>query len=211
MHLGSVLAGQALDVYTNLPSHITDNYDSLKKELLLGFNKTPEGYRVDFRNLKVVTDQTYRQFSAKLRRSLDLWLDSVGVVPRTYDNLCEFMVADQFFAAVPSELRSHLKEMGISKLEDIVTRADCWASAHKHDWGKSKKYMSSETSKSEYKPKISPVVSRDKIPVKCYHCREVGHTKFYCPLLAPSKQESIHNVNFRDSDEATYSEDSVHV
>ena len=43
VRLGSLLTGKAAEMYTSLSADVTKDYKLLKKALLTGFNKTPDG------------------------------------------------------------------------------------------------------------------------------------------------------------------------
>ena len=83
VRLGTLLRGKAAELYSSLPSDITDNYFELKSALLLGFNKTADTYRSEFRGAKC-TDETYVQFINGSGRKFDYWLNPSSV---TEENL----------------------------------------------------------------------------------------------------------------------------
>ena len=89
VHLASVLTGKALQIYASLPASVTDDYTSLKRELLRGFNKNPDTYRQVFRNMRVDPAETMTQFVARLRGCLELWVESVEC-PHSFEGLLEF-------------------------------------------------------------------------------------------------------------------------
>ena len=205
VHFSSVLTGKALEKYVMLPINVTDNYPDLKRELLLGFNRTPESYRTDFRNLRVDVNETFVQFVAKLRRTLELWVDSSNVA-RTYDGLVNFMLVDQFLAGVSPELRMFLKESGQFDLDDLIKRSDSWSAAHRTSYSTKtvKNPVFSDKSEQEFKvagsKSIPPPFQKDSSRVQCYHCREYGHTKPFCPIFKnlPVKKAFIQNVEIED-------------
>ena len=59
VRLGSNLTGRAAEIYTSLDSETTKTYNSLKQALLQGFSKTPDKYRLDFRNAKLQPGENY--------------------------------------------------------------------------------------------------------------------------------------------------------
>lgn len=63
VRLGSLLTGKAADIYASLSPEITSEYQNLKKALLKGFSKTPNGYRNDFRQSKIKSGETFQQFA----------------------------------------------------------------------------------------------------------------------------------------------------
>ena len=123
VRLGSLLTGRALEIYASLPTETTGNYRLLKLALLRGFNKTPETLRQDFRSLKIRPNETYDQFSVRLGRAFDLWLNS-RERERTFDELRQFVLIDQFLASVSSDLRMYLKERNMFTLDEITELAD---------------------------------------------------------------------------------------
>lgn len=104
VRLGSLLTGKAVEIYTSLSPEITADYKQLKRALLNGFNKTPNGYRQDFRAAKIKVGETYHQFSITLGRFFDQWLDSSGL-EKSYESLRNFMILDQFKSSLSPDLR----------------------------------------------------------------------------------------------------------
>ena len=214
-HLGSVLTGRALNIFVSLSSEITSDYNQLKKELLLGFNKTPETYRVEFRNLRIGEDETFSQFVSRLRRCFDRWLEASNVT-HTFEELLEFVLCDQFLASVPGELRTFLKEQGPSSLKDMTLRAQSWASAHKLSFkSKEPKPPASPTASkvgSENNDKTKDVTpfQRDNRSIQCYHCKEFGHTKPSCPVLKNLPVKKVLNVCEDDAVHVGFSFDDNH-
>ncbi|KAA0193329.1 hypothetical protein HAZT_HAZT005683 [Hyalella azteca] len=76
VRLGTLLTGKAVQIYAALSPDVTGDYDSLKKALLSGFNKTHETYREEFRASRIGCNETYLQFATQLGRKLDYWLES---------------------------------------------------------------------------------------------------------------------------------------
>ena len=180
VRLGTLLTGKAVNIYATLPIETIKDYTLLKSALLLGFNKTPETYRLDFRSLKVSAGETYDQFCSQLGRCLDNWLRSNNV-PATYNALREFVIYDQFMASVSPDIRLFIKERNVIALPEVVKLADNWSMAR---GGRSKR-----TSDCKPKPKISESKfdastirkPRDFSKVKCHGCGELGHIKPQCP------------------------------
>ena len=131
VHLASLLSGKALQLYSALSSAITDDYNELKRALLAGFNKTPDSYREEFRQARIATGQTYEQFAICLGRLFDFWVDS-RAVGRTFDDLKEFMLMDQFLSSCNPTLRTYLKENNAGSLARLTELSDNWAGAHKN-------------------------------------------------------------------------------
>lgn len=52
VRLGSLLQGKAAELYSSLEAEITADYTLLRETLLLGFGKTVDSYRLEFRSAK---------------------------------------------------------------------------------------------------------------------------------------------------------------
>ncbi|XP_076058196.1 uncharacterized protein LOC143035258 [Oratosquilla oratoria] len=128
--LGSTLTGKAAELYSTFDLATISNFSLLKHALLTGFDKTPERYRLDFRNDKIRVGENYRQFAIRLRQLFDNWLEACKV-PKTFEALRQFVVLDQFLASLIPDIRLFIKEQSVTSLESAVAKADDWASAHK--------------------------------------------------------------------------------
>ena len=125
IHLGASLSGKALRIYTSLDESSVSHYETLKTQLLAGFNKNPESYRNEFRGRRLEEEETYRQFAVQLRRLLSLWIDSLGI-DHTFESLFEFIIHDQFLTSVPIELRTFLKEQNARQFSKVLEVSDSW-------------------------------------------------------------------------------------
>ena len=211
VHLGSLLSGKALDIYASLSTEITKNYSSLKAALLRGFNKSPDTYRVEFRNLRIKPNETFQQFSIRLSTVFDYWLEA-KTVQKDFENLHSFILLDQFLSSLIPDLRTFIKERDVSSLTEAVTLADNWATARnsypkevKPEFKTKNFNLSDSPSGSSYSPNSCPPTSthsRD-IPkpslsytqsstntrdpdnanktLRCYTCGDTTHTKNRCP------------------------------
>ncbi|KAA0195005.1 hypothetical protein HAZT_HAZT010215 [Hyalella azteca] len=194
VRLGTLLTGKAVQIYAALSPDVTGDYDSLKKALLSGFNKTHETYREEFRAARIGWNETYLQFATQLGRKLDYWLESRDV-PKDYASVREFFIIDQFLSSLPPPLRLFIKEKDCKQLSEIVTLADNWSAAHK------------AYPKDSHMPKYQPDVkgnspsrataiqkptrnldNRQEMSKGCFSCGDSGHVKRNCPknpLLFP--------------------------
>ena len=187
VRLSALLSGRALKIYASLPPSTTSDYEELKKALLLGFNKTPEHYRQEFRAMRVSPDETFSQFAVRLGRTLDYWIDSRNV-EKNFTALRSFIISDQILASVSPELRLFLKENNASDVDKITELADNWATA-RGDYCKSRPNHpnppKSSPSPSKAPPRPNPLYDPNSKPpskdIKCFSCGELGHRKAYCP------------------------------
>ncbi|XP_037774824.1 uncharacterized protein LOC119571714 [Penaeus monodon] len=180
VRLGSLLTGKAVEIYTSLSPEITADYKQLKKALLNGFSKTPNGYRQDFRAAKIKVGETYKQFSINLGRLFDQWIDSSGL-ENSYESLRSFMILDQFKSSLSPDLRIYIKEHNVPTLDQTVQLADNWAAAH-NAYPKSNTTFKTKKSTENKPVNHVPVMKENFIKeIKCHSCGEFGHYRSRCP------------------------------
>ncbi|XP_037774039.1 uncharacterized protein LOC119570315 [Penaeus monodon] len=180
VRLGSLLTGKAVEIYTSLSPEITADYKQLKKALLNGFSKTPNGYRQDFRAAKIKVGETYKQFSINLGRLFDQWIDSSGL-ENSYESLRSFMILDQFKSSLSPDLRIYIKEHNVPTLDQTVQLADNWAAAH-NAYPKSNTTFKTKKSTENKPVNHVPVMKENFIKeIKCHNCGEFGHYRSRCP------------------------------
>ena len=189
VRLGSLLTGKAAELYTSLSADVTKDYDLLRKALLTGFNKTPDGYRAEFRNAKISSGETFQQFSSHLTRLFQAWLEA-SEIGNTFADLKEFMILDQFLSSLHPDLRTFLKERRPTALKDAIKLADDWTSAHPTLPRAATTGFRKATRPSQLSPsnKATPAPSNSasgrkdtSSSVTCHGCGEVGHIRPRCP------------------------------
>ncbi|MPD04961.1 hypothetical protein E2C01_100676 [Portunus trituberculatus] len=67
VRLGSLLTGKAAELYSTFSTDTISDFPLLKKALLTSFDKTPERYRLDFRNCKIRVGENYHQMNIRLQ------------------------------------------------------------------------------------------------------------------------------------------------
>ncbi|XP_076064956.1 uncharacterized protein LOC143038997 [Oratosquilla oratoria] len=191
--LGSTLTGKAAELYSTFDLATISKFSLLKHALLTGFDKTPERYRLDFRNDKTRVGENYRQFATRLRQLFDNWLEACKV-PKTFEALRQFVVLDQFLASLIPDIGLFIKEQSVTSLESAVAKADDWASAHNAYPKPNTNYASSKTSFPRRKTNVAeslPPPSHGsthqdtkggafRTPMRCFNCGE-GHHRSRCP------------------------------
>ena len=180
IHLGSLLSGKALQLYSALCPEITNNFEELKRALLAGFNKTPDSYREEFRHARINSSQTYEQFAIHLGRLFDFWVDSKAI-DKTFNDLREFILMDQFLSSCNPTLRTYLKENNAGSLARLTELSDNWTSAHKNIHRKPD-HGSRPFPQGNYNyNKSGNSHTKDNSNLKCFGCGSMGHTKAKCP------------------------------
>ena len=195
LKLGTLLRGKALNVYASLPVEFTTNYSRLKAALLLAFQRNYDSYRKEFRYAKISANESYVQFAAQLGRLLDYWIES-KIVEKSYDNLREFILMDQFLQSCNSEIRVFVKEHQCDSIIQMAEYADTFAIARNvypktGSQGHRIKPKSNSTAPGKNQP-----IKRDMSKVTCYACGQTGHVRARCPQSAASKHTYEHKVSY---------------
>ena len=96
--------GRARQVYNNLSSEDSKDYETVKKTVLLAYDQVAETYRQRFRKAQKPQTSTYIEYMDDLSRLFDKWLKSLEVT--TFNSLRELMLSDQFKFRVPPEIKT---------------------------------------------------------------------------------------------------------
>ena len=118
--LGRLLKGEAQRVYARLmPSGGSCSYEELKRELLARFQLTDEGFRKKFRGTKPDSGETSLQFVRRMSSYLDRWID-LGKVGKTYNELRDLLLREQFLNACDKDLNTYLRERKPKDVENMA-------------------------------------------------------------------------------------------
>ena len=79
VNLSPLLAGKALQAYVSLSVADSSNYDILKKNILLRYSLTEEGYRQKFRDTCPEKGETVVQFSSRMCLYFERWIEFAGI------------------------------------------------------------------------------------------------------------------------------------
>ena len=123
VHLSALLKGKALDVYSRIAPEEAMKFDVLKKALLIRFEMTEDGFRKRFRNCRPEVVETFAQFSTRLARYFERWLD-LSKTDKSYEGLLNLMLKDQFMQSCGKDLRLFLKERIPKTIQEVSILAD---------------------------------------------------------------------------------------
>ena len=197
VHLGSLLQGKALQIYSSYSQEITSDYDRLKDALLRSIKQTPDNYRKRFRTARISNDETYAQFASHIGILPDYWLDSCKV-NKDFANLREFVLCDQFLSSCTAELRIFVKDRNCKTITEMAEVADLYATARNT-------YPKNVANREMHQNK-SPIIDdkssqKVRVPlsqIKCHSCGIIGHKKSTCPqnpiLNRPNTRSNAVNV-----------------
>ncbi|XP_066959015.1 uncharacterized protein [Macrobrachium rosenbergii] len=178
--LGTLLRGRALKVYCGLDPAIASNYDELKLALLKAFQVNPQVYRKKFREGYVESNESFVQYSHRLRQNFDKWLQLVNV-NKSYEDVCDFMVMDQLLANCSKDLRTFLLERVCKNSHEMALAADRYLIAHGVSKCRNAKFRSSDKGSKLGNQNKSDKVTDSLKTVRCHLCKETGHIKPNCP------------------------------
>ena len=102
------------------------DYAKLKDALLKNFDMTERGFRKKFRYEKPERSKTFVQFSSRLRRYLNKWINTAKI-EESYEAICDFMARDQFLEPCNRELYVHLKPKTFKNLNEMAKETDLFA------------------------------------------------------------------------------------
>ena len=179
-----------------------------------------EHYRKEFRSARLGQNSTFSQFATDLSRKFDAWMLSAEV-DKTFDNIRDKMISDQFLASVTPELRVFIREHTATNLSEISNLADRYAEAHP---GIVKQFSNANKKQPcNFKPDSDPNIpekgqnsdnnsqtaqnSADnpgKHEFRCYSCGEMGHRKSNCPKYVVNTVQYLPNLPNSDICGPTY-------
>ena len=208
IRLSALLKGKALDVFSRLPEEEALDYDKLKVALLKNYQMTEDGYRVRFRTCRPEKLETPSQFAARISSYLHNWIKMTHI-NKTYEDLIDLLLREQFINACSKEMTMYLKERKCSNINSMCELAEQYVEAHgQHSFASyfSKNVSASNTfSKSNLKnnsssektntgkPKQLIQSSNSSPSFKCYNCGRQGHKASQCK--EPKKQRSSISVH----------------
>lgn len=192
VHLSALLKGKALDVYSRIAPEEAMKFDVLKKALLIRFEMTEDGFRKRFRNCRPEVGETFAQFSMRLARYFERWLD-LSKTDKSYEGLLNLMLKDQFMQSCGKELRLFLRERIPKTIQEVSVLADQFREARGGNIipliSRSKKHESRDKSMPDassgtvsQSSKSKENVLKGKRDKQCFLCNKTGHFAYECKL-----------------------------
>ena len=92
-----------------------DRYIKVKKAILKRYELTSEAYRRKFRNSRRAADETLAEWSVRLTRYVDQWMEAEDIDPFTQkgdeaNKIKDLFIREQLLENSPSDIRTWLKE-----------------------------------------------------------------------------------------------------
>lgn len=174
--LSALLTGKALDVYSRLSDDDAMDYKQLKEALLKRYDLTEDGFRVKFRDSRPEKGESPEQFVVRLKSYLSRWVE-LSKTEKSYDELGDLFVKEQFINACDKDLAVYLRERAPTQLADLAKLADQYLIAHEQQFNKST-------------GKIKQSVEKDSSTYKCYNCLGYGHIAKECSSKVLDRRQS---------------------
>ncbi|XP_062615830.1 uncharacterized protein LOC134277515 [Saccostrea cucullata] len=149
---------------------------------------TEDAFRKKFRSSKPDGSETFIQFSTRLESYMERWMELSKTV-KTYEELKDLMLREQFILCCNKELSLFLKERIPPSIQDMARYADQYVEARatcssavtqrpifdkKVSFGKQLSFPSSSEG------------TKTSGGIKCFYCDKYGHKQFDCPLRKSS-------------------------
>ncbi|BFY99110.1 hypothetical protein BsWGS_02150 [Bradybaena similaris] len=127
--LRKCLTGEPLKVIEAVSDESLNDYRYLKGLLEQHFKITQMGQREKFQNIKPRANQTFMDFVAEVRLTLENWIKSSGA--NCFDTLKDLIVKDKILSATPHRLATFLIEQGVQDLNLVIQHGTAFCEANK--------------------------------------------------------------------------------
>ena len=186
--LSTLLTGKALQIYARLPTAEADNYNAVKAALLKGYNQTETGYRMKFRDSKLVENESTTQFITRISCYLDKWTKMANVT--NYHEFRSLVIREQFLNQCPKDLAVYLKERQYVSMENLCNQAERYLEARGQTLN-SITYNKTNSSREQVKDTTTEQIQR----CECYNCGRLGHRRAACRMEGGGNQQRCTHCN----------------
>ena len=219
------LTGLADEACSRMSPEDVADFAKLKAAVLEAYHRTPYHYCQQFRNLRKLGNEDFKQFYIRLQRVLDQWMESAECDKTDAEQLYDLFLKEQLLNQFSGELRTFVVEKGKSSAKEAAKYAYEHIEARRE--GKSTVSMvsvprtprpkSAKDSSAKDKPQRKYTEEETKAWAKkkeaakgssgggdsgmiCYGCHVKGHRKANCPAnqSQASAQYAVHSSPRKD-------------
>lgn len=126
------LTGKAQEAYIAMDFSDSGEYDAVKRAVLRAYERVPEAYRLEFRTLRIKSDQTYADLARQQELAFDKWLRACDV--HTFQDLKQLLLIEQFKSSVPRHIELHLSQQKVNGSRKAAEMADNYVLVHAEPW-----------------------------------------------------------------------------
>ena len=206
MNFSALLTGKALEVYFRLPVDQINDYTAVKSALLERYRLTEEGFRQKFFTNKAEVAESAAQFMTRLESYLDRWMQLSGS-NKTYDDLKELFIREQFVGACHKDLTAFLRERKHKQLQEVIEAANNYREAHGGNLSSSKTSPRTDDKRTSWRAdrdgnqvESTKQEHRQEDVRTCFKCHQKGHLANKCTSKWQSHQSGQHrNQQPRDT------------
>ena len=161
--------------------------------MLRAYELIPEAYRQRFRTMRRRSDQTNVEFARELRLQCQRWCVACKV--KTYDELMDLIVLEQFKSTLPERVATYVAEKQTKNESDAAVLVEEYELTHKAHMRSSNVHKTDfPTSRSAnvgaHQPSgVDRANIRSDADQSCRYCRATGHSKWSCPVLKARSKE----------------------
>ncbi|KAM9440555.1 uncharacterized protein Hap1MRO34_025796 [Clarias gariepinus] len=178
------LTGKAQEACSALSLEQSLDYDVVKAAVLRAYERVPEAYRQSFRNLVKPNSQTFVEFAREKCLLFEKWCSASNV--RSFEQLKELMLLEEFKSCLPEQLVVYLNEQKIDVLSRAAVLADEFVLTHKTVFNMPLSHTNSSLRQLKSRnptAQARSLVSPSPESRNCYYCHEKGHLIASCPVL----------------------------
>ena len=155
-----------------LPNTNAADYTKIKTALLKNYNLTEEGFRVKFRHNKPKNSESPEQYLTRIETYYESWLATAEV--KTYDDMKNLILREQFLNMCPRNLEIHLRERSFTSISKMCKQADRYLEA------RNQKMTTGIRAKPDDNIQDTDTKLEQKQQKNCYNCGKLGHTHAEC-------------------------------
>jgi len=140
MRLAALLAGKA---YARMDRDESKEYIKVKKAILKRYELTSEAYRRKFRSSRRAADETFAEWSVRLTRYVDQWMEAEDIGPFTQkgdeaNKIKDLFIREQLLENSLSDIRTWLKERKPKSVKEMIELGDQYLASHWYHSGEGK-------------------------------------------------------------------------
>ena len=202
--LGQVMCkGKVGDVYARCIKDPDVTYQDIKDALFSHFNLRPEEYRRHFRNLRPEPKEMPIQFSKRLHRQFDKWMEAEKV--NSMEDMKNLMLVEQIMKCYNPDERVYVRQSRATEWDEVVSSLQAYVEARVYNPLAKKKVLngSNGSNQNVSTGEESPQASNHRRPfnkfanITCYKCNSKGHKATSCPtpgLFSSTLKSRQHNI-----------------